>query len=332
MNLPARRPELPANGGKRACRLSILVVAVCTLASCSRHTTPTLRVGLLVWPPYEMATLARKLGYFHGEHIKFIDYGAPVELVDAYERGDIDVMPMVIQYVFKLEEDHPGQRIIMTVDKSNGADALVANSQITSLNQLKGKRVGYEASALGAYMLTRALEHSDLSLSDIKPVPIDAINQASAFEHGLVDAVVTYEPTVTRLKAKGAHVLFDSSEIPSEVMDVMVTSQTDIQDKGSQINAFVGGWLKAVDYFKKYPLKAAKQVSRREQLTPRQFVSSFKGIILMDRRANEAYMSGHPSDLFKTIARQESLMRKNNLLNAHVALRHLPDPEFLRAG
>lgn len=312
-------------------RAGFLAVAVCLLVSCGKPVAPTLRVGLLVWPPYEMATLAKELGYYQGANIEFVDYGAPAELVAAYERGDIDVMPTAGQYVFALESEHPGQHIILMIDESAGADALVSQKDITSLAQLKGKRVGYEASTLGAYVLTRALQHANLALSDIQPVSIDVINQASAFEQGLVDAVVTFEPTVTQLKAQGAHVLFDSAEMPKEIMDVLVTSDAAIDKKGELIQRFVSGWLRAVAWFDKHPREAAEKVSRREQLTPEAYVKSFNGVKLFGLEANKDYFSGDPSPLLKCLQQQEQLMHRTGQLDMQVNVTTLPLPRFVQA-
>ena len=82
----------------------------------------------------------------------------------------------------------------MVTDISNGADVILAKPEIQSLKDLKGRRVGVDSTALGAFVITRALGQVGLSPKDIEIVSLGVSEQERAFKQGIVDAVVTFEP------------------------------------------------------------------------------------------------------------------------------------------
>lgn len=314
----------------RTIKLSVLLsIGITLLASCEPVSEPTLRVGLMVWPAYEMAPLARELGYYDDIDVQLIDYGAPIEVSDAFSRGEIDIAPMVIPYALELRQLQPGMKIIMVIDYSSGGDALVSRPEIDSITELRGRRVGYEASALGAFMLRRALAHADMTIADIIPVSVDTIDHESAFERGQIDAVVTFEPTVTRLHQSGAHVLFDSSEIPGEVVDVLLVSEEALSNKRELVQAFVDGWLKAVDYFRENQSQVASLIARRSRLEPDEFLRAYDGIELMGREDNLRIFSGDPSEFSRALDVHRDLAVSRGMLEPGIDLSTLADESFL---
>jgi len=78
-------------------------------------------------------------------------------------------------------------------DKSVGPSPNVTGIK-AGLASLKGKRVGVETGALGAYMLTRALQKGELTLKDIEPVSLSPGGHEAAFHAGEVDAIRRMAP------------------------------------------------------------------------------------------------------------------------------------------
>ena len=103
---------------------------------------------------------------------------------------------------------------------------MLARPELKELKDIKGRRVGVESGALGAYVLARALQIAGLNRTDISVVSIPVPEQEQAFQGRRVDAVVTMEPNRTRLLAQGARQLFDSSQIPGEIVDVLWCGRT----------------------------------------------------------------------------------------------------------
>ena len=221
-------------------KLAILTFSIVMIifGGCEKSVKESvLKVGISPWPGFEPLALASKKGFYQGNtHVRIIRFSTPTESFRALRDGLIDVAAFTADEVFHYAEVRSTPRIFMILDVSNGADAIVAKKSIKNLEQLKGNILAAEGSALGHYLISRSLDFANnIKLSDIKLTTIPINNQVEAFEKGLIDAAVTYEPSKSALIAKGAHVLFDSSQIPNEVVDVLVTNDDIITTRSKDL-------------------------------------------------------------------------------------------------
>lgn len=321
---------LQAAGILRMLLLAPVIALALVLTGCEDDDASPLRVGLVVWPPFEMPYLASELGYYEDANIQLVHYGSPSEFLQAYQGGLLDVVATTTDYVLQVQRRDPHQKIVMVIDHSHGGDAIVAKPEFASMTELKGRRVGYEASALGAYVLARALEKSGMKIGDVEPVPVDLHFQETAFREGQVDAVVTYEPTVSILEEEGARVVFDSTEIPQEIIDVLMVSESAIARKSAQLKKLVDGWFKAIDYLERNPLEAAKIVADREGLTPEAYLQTFDKIRMAGRELNQAYLSGRNDAVLRSLEHHGRIMITNGFLSGPVELDSILDDQFVK--
>ena len=86
------------------------------------------------------------------------------------------------------------------------------DSKITSLAQLKGRRVAYTRGSNANYLLVRALQQADLSWSDITPINLAPADGPAAFEQGAVDAWAIWDPYLSAARVElNARVLHDGT-------------------------------------------------------------------------------------------------------------------------
>ncbi len=79
--------------------------------------------------------------------------------------------------------------------KTEGSGILVSNdSDITSVSDLKGKKVAFSKGSSSHYLLIKALEAAGLSYDDITPKYLKPGEARVAFENGDVDAWVVWDP------------------------------------------------------------------------------------------------------------------------------------------
>ncbi|MFO0172455.1 MAG: ABC transporter substrate-binding protein, partial [Aphanizomenon sp.] len=199
----------------------IMVALVITLTKCTTHISPPLRIGANLWTGYETLYLARDLGYYDQKLIKLVDYPSGTEEVRAYRNHEIEGAGLSIDQALVLAATQENIKIITIMDISNGGDVILGKPEITDIKALKGKRVGVESTALGAFFIARALEKNQMSIKDIQLVSLELIEHEQAYKQGKVDAVVTFGPARIKLLASGAKLLFDSSQIPGEIVDVL---------------------------------------------------------------------------------------------------------------
>ena len=103
---------------------------------------------------------------------------------------------------------------------SAGADAMLMAENVNFAK--KPLMIGYEETALGGYFLQRAMDSLLLTRDDIETRMLLPTEHAEGLASGSVDMVITYQPFISQLEALGAQVVFDSSEIPHEIVDVLL--------------------------------------------------------------------------------------------------------------
>jgi len=73
------------------------------------------------------------------------------------------------------------------------------DSEITDASQLKGAKIGLVVGSIAQNYLSVLLENNGLSLADVEIVNLSPGEQQQALENKLVDAVATWEPTISKL-------------------------------------------------------------------------------------------------------------------------------------
>lgn len=128
-------------------------------------------------------------------------------------------------------------------DYSNGNDGIVSKVA-TDVKGLKGQQVYLVELSVSHYLLARALDQNGLSERDVKIVNTSDADIASVFVSTDGATAVTWNPPLQQARnAKGAQLVFDSSKIPGEILDIaFVKTQADERFK----KALVGAWYEAM--------------------------------------------------------------------------------------
>ncbi len=323
----------------RAPRLSALlpiVLAGCLLACSNGPAPPPVRVGLLVWPGYELFFLARSQGLYPEDQIQLVSFRSPAEAVRAYRAGLVDAVALTLEYAIQIESEDPGHAVVLVIDTSAGGDSLIARRGVESLADLRGRRIGVEASALGVFFSRRMLERAGLGQDDVQLVPVDIGDQEKAFLDGEVDALATFEPTRSRLLAAGAHELFNSRDLPGEIVDLLLVPDDVLRRRRAVLVRLARGWFAAQDLLARDPAAAAASMAPREKLSPEQFLAALGGLALTSRAANRELLDaagpGKPPGLTRSIADRARLLRRYGLIDRRIDPGGLVSGEVLRGA
>ena len=95
-----------------------------------------------------------------------------------------------------------GKAKIIAVDTLGGADRVIAQPGITSMADLKGKKIGVPEGTSGDMILGLALKKAGMTKDDVQIVPMDASTIVTAFDTGKIDAAGIYYPTIDTIKQK----------------------------------------------------------------------------------------------------------------------------------
>lgn len=298
---------------------------VCLVGACSPDDKPALRVGTNLWPGYEPLYVAEREGYLRRETVKPIEFPSAVDVMRAYRNGVIDIAALTADEALRLAQTEPGRhRVFLAVDYSDGADVILAHSQFATLHDLRGHRIGAEASALGVLVLARALELSGMSVDDVQIVPLALEDHERAFTEGQVDAIVTFEPRRTHLLQQGAKEIFTSAQIPEEIIDLLVAHADLLDRRADDVQHLVDGWLQAVAAFGGEPAglaqqfaeqsakQSARQSAQHQGVTPEEFSRLLAGIHLLDADENRELLAS--GELQRRLRALSEMMVKHKLL------------------
>jgi NitT/TauT family transport system substrate-binding protein len=282
-------------------RLVLLIGMLALLACGVEPTRQPIRLGLLVWPPYELFFLAQKQGYYDCRQVELVEYSSNADVVNAFRTGALDAVAITGDHFLDSLGASADFVIILVVNISHGGDALVARPEIESLENLQGARVGLTHSSLGVYMVSRALDHAGLDFEEIVPVYLDEPEQEAAYENGAVDAVAVFEPVRSRLVDKGAVVLFDSSRMPGEIVDVLVVRRTLVESHADELQHIIDGFFRARGDLLSNPRPSAQLIAGREGLTPEQFLEALQGVNLPGVEENLQWLGGPDRQLLRSL-------------------------------
>lgn len=300
--------------------------------ACEQQSTKVLRVGICPWPGYEPLALASTKGFYENTSVRIIRFATPTESYRALRDGIIDVAAFTADEVFHYAEVRDKPRIFLILDISNGADALVAKKEIKTIADLKGMRLGVDGSALGDYLVQRVLDFSKQGLlsSEITLKNVEINVQEQAFINDEIDAAVTFEPSKSLLIKAGAHVLFDSSQIPYEIVDVLVTNEKTIKERHQDLENLSKGWFKALKYINKNYEKSMKMMAQQEATSVKEFQKGYEDLILPTQEEN-LNMLGKKASLLAPMIKLSKLMYEKGSLQKHIDVKPLLDSRIINA-
>ena len=296
------------------------------LTGCMREPETALRIGTNVWIGSEPLYLARELGRLDPAAVQLVEYPSASEVLRAFRNQAIDGMVISLDELFGLAADGLQPRIILVVDVSHGADVVVGRRGMRTMHDLKGKSVAVESSALGAFVLSRALALNGMQAGDVNVVHLESNEQPIAFEKGQVDGAVTFDPYRAQFLRAGAKTLFDSTQIPGEIVDLVAVRATVLERRPKAIQALLSGWFGAIDYMKREPADAARRMGVRQQTTGEQFLEAQKGLRVPSREENLQMLGGAKPELAVAGRQLMALMVDAKLLRTGIDIEGILAP------
>ena len=307
------------------------LISMAGLSGCAASDAP-IPVAINNWIGYALMFLAREEGHLAESTARLIEFPSNTASMLALANRDVMAAALTLDELLLAREEGLDVRVVLVFDESNGADALLAVPSIQNLSDLRGKRLGIESSAVGALMLSRVLEAADLQPADVVKVPLTADQHLSAYEAGKVDAVITFEPMASQLRAVGARNLFDSSRLPGLIVDVLAVHAEVVASSAPQIRALLRGYFLAMRHLRDKPHEAAVVLGRQMFLTPDVVEQALRGIRLPDLEENRRWLGGSAPHLMEASAAVSAVMQAAALLRQAPSLAGLCEPSFLPKG
>jgi sulfonate transport system substrate-binding protein len=246
-----------------------------------------LRIGAQPFPLYSSLLVAHKLGYFEEELSKvnatytWTSFNSGPLVNEAVASGNADIgfmadMPAILA-------KSAGQDIQIFANVAYGEKALALlvknDSPITSLAQIKGKKIAYVKGSYAQHLTALLLEQAGLTFNDIESVNLAAADIPAALEAGQIDGTVIWEQYVSLLVVPGrARVIADGTGIKKGHM-VSYAVQSYAEAHPEVLAAYIKAGQRASDYIKTNPKEAAAAIAPDLRIDSSLVEEIFKNLI-----------------------------------------------------
>jgi NitT/TauT family transport system substrate-binding protein len=209
-------------------------------------------VGWMPWPYAQESGILKKWADKYGIKIDLVEVNDYVESINQYTAGAFD--GVVLTNMDCLTIPAAGgvdTTAIILGDYSNGNDAVILKrsnpSDHPKLADIAKRKVNLVELSVSQYLLDRGLDTVHLKERDVTLVNTSDADIVGAFGTRDVGAVVTWNPQVSEiLKNPLAEKVFDSSQIPGEIIDIMAVKTDALKDNPKLGMALAGAWYEVM--------------------------------------------------------------------------------------
>lgn len=237
--------------------LSTLILVSILLSACSATAGSTssqpLRVGWSLWPGWYPLVIAQDQGFFekNGVSVELVFYDEYAEIMPALGSGMIDGGGLALGDAL-MNDVAEDVKIVLITDASNGADQIVVSPEITSVQDLAGKRIGLQSGTYAEVLVQEMLKSQGLTTLDVTFVEIPVEDIPNAIPD-IIDAGHTFEPYASQARAKGFNPVFTSADTPGLLLDIFAFRKDTLLNYPNEVRGFMNAWFEGVKYWQENP-------------------------------------------------------------------------------
>lgn len=217
----------------------------------------------------DAALIAQKLGYFE-EELKKAGYtpeytgftGAGPAMNEAMASGSLDIALYGDLPAITAKSSGVDVKIFASYNSNYPFAVLVSNkSGITSVKELKGKKVAVGFGTVPYEYLSKLLEKNGLSINDVQIVNTST-DGPTMMASDQVDAVVTADTTVRIYEQKGIGKTLVSSKDDESISGLLIAATTSkyINENREAVKAVIKALNRAYEYAKENPDKTLENM------------------------------------------------------------------------
>jgi NitT/TauT family transport system substrate-binding protein len=205
-------------------------------------------VGWMPWDYADQSGILKKWATKYGLKIKLTQVNDYVESINQYTAGTFDACVMTNMDMLTIPAaGGVDSTAVIVGDFSNGNDGVVLKGQGKKLEDIKGQKVNLVELSVSHYLLVRGLASVGMRERDLKIINTSDADIVAAFSTPSSTAVVTWKPQLSAVMAMpNTQLVFDSSKIPGEIMDLLVVNSAALKANPNLGKALVGAWYETL--------------------------------------------------------------------------------------
>jgi len=214
------------------------------------------------WMPWQYAAntgIVKKWAKKYGIDIDVVQINDYIESINQYTAGKFDGCAMTNMDALTIPAaGNVDSTALIVGDFSNGNDGVILKGK-KDFKDIKGQKVNLVELSVSHYLLARGLESIGLSEKDIKVVNTSDADMVAVYGTKDVTAVTTWNPLLSEiLKMPNSYEVFNSSQIPGEIIDLMVVNTKTLKENPKFGKALTGAWYEIMATMSGKTAKAKK--------------------------------------------------------------------------
>lgn len=286
----------------------------------------TIRIGYQV--ASSIIVLAKEKGFFaeefgkDGTEVKYFLFAGGPPMVEALSGERLDIanlgpLPAISARASGID--------VKAISRAFSDDFLYGvlispDSSISSVHELKGKKVAVPVGSGAHLFLMLLLQQHGLKNSDIHTVNLSASDHKAALETNNVDAIVTWQPFVANIEfSKAGKLLVDSNNIIRTVGVYLARNEFG-QKNPELIQRFLKVHQKTADYLKNNPDEALAVLVKESKMPVAVIAKSIKSI---------DWSLQITDDDVKTLTEAKTYLKDTNVLRKDFDINELIDKRYI---
>lgn len=291
------------------------------------------RIGYSAWPGWFPWKVTEDKGLF-GLPVSLQWFDGYLDSINALNAGQLDCNSQTLGDTISSVAGGADLQVVLTNDYSTGNDQIIVAPGITSIADLKGKRVAAEEGTVDHYLLLLGLRKAGLNSKDISFVPLETGAASAAFVAGKVDAVGVFAPFTTQaLKRPGSSTLFSSKDFPGAISDHLVCRADFVAKNPAKVQQLVKAWFTTLNTIKAEPAATMAILSKRAGVSEAEYKAYDAGTTILTLAENkQVFKDGNTMKSLPYAAREISTFLVDvGLAKTPPQLDGLLQPQFVDA-
>ena len=331
---PTTAPSAAPSAAESMAASTIPSAAASAAAASAAIPSPeagTFKMGTEPWLGYGPWWIAKDKDFFGKEGVTttVTSFDTDDQINAALISGQIDGANIATHTALRLISAGTPITIVLLLDQSNSADAMIAGPGITSITDLKGKKVAYEEGTTSDILLRYALSQNGMTINDIVRVPTPADQAGVALAAGKVDAAVTYEPYLTAIMAQDSSIkeIYKAAALPGLIGDVFVVGNAYLASHPGQVYAELRAWGDAVDYYNTNTADGLAIIEKGVGADAGSLKTAFAGVTIYNLKQAKDLMTG--GAYLKTLTMVKQIATDAGIITSPVDETKVMDTTFI---
>ncbi len=263
---PTHRSSRRRTPSRRVTALLSAALAALTLAACAGgESSSATGEGLSV----KVATLRQPHLFAPAFYKQFLPAGSTVEVIELANSTDVKNAVIsgsaafgVVGITAALAGAAQGEPVRVIASAADGGSALVGRPGVSTVAELKGKKIGYVAGSSQDILLRLELRAAGLTVDDVTLVKIGFADMPAALKRGDIDAFSSAEVGTSIALADGATLIkYPYDTKIAKINIALITSQGEIDRNPARVGQVLAAHAKATDFMAANKPEWGKRVS-----------------------------------------------------------------------